>query len=107
MAQEGAIFQKGETYIRVIATGHCFPYHEETARLISREEAEFVVWDGTEMLKIKVKEAVKEETPESQTFAERIASPKAVIKASDPPKMKKALGPPPAKPRVDLSVPVE
>lgn len=106
MGQEGAIFKKGETYIRHLETGNCYPYHEETARLVQREEAEFVVWDGTEMLKIRTQEKEPEQ-PEPKNFAERVAQPKAVIKKSDPPKLKKALGPPPAKPRVDLSVPAE
>jgi len=48
MGQEEAVFASNIRYIRVLSNGWVYPDHEETAKMVRKGTAEFVVRNGDE-----------------------------------------------------------
>jgi hypothetical protein len=48
MGQEEAVFASNTRYIRVLSNGWVYPDHEETAKMVRKGTAEFVVRNGDE-----------------------------------------------------------
>lgn len=80
---QGAIFSEGIKYIRLIGSGRVLPFHVETARLVSKNEAEFVEFKNGEFIKFLDKEDTKQtskiEIKETKQQPKQESKPKAKV----------------------------
>lgn len=85
----GAIFCEGVKYIRLVDSGRVLPFFEETAKLVSKNEAEFVEFKNGQLVKFvdaKETSAEKEAVSEKKsTKQESKPKPKVTLDFSDEP----------------------
>lgn len=104
MAQAGAIFVIGETYLRMKDTGHVFPFNEEQSKLVKKDQADFVKCTGKEGDDYQFEVVKNPDEPEPKkisTPARKPEPPKAPVVQAAP-----AVSPAPvitAAPKIDLS----
>lgn len=91
MIQEGAVFKEGIQYIRIIESGCVYPVHAEREKMVTKDLAEYVTFNGEDFDVVKTEKEEVVKKPIS-TPARKPAAP--VAKPVIHPVVAKAPGPP-------------
>lgn len=95
------IYTKGQNYIRIRESGSVYPLHVEQLKLVRKELADVVQWNGKEFVKVDAPVAQKEEPVKIVSTPAR--KPET---ATPPPMVQRTFAPPTAAvvPGIDLAV---
>ena len=101
---EQPVYKVGEKYIRIRETGSVYPVHAEQLKMVRKELADVVIWNGKEFTKVDMPSEASSEPAKVISTPARKPEP-----ATPPPMVQRTFAPPttaaPVVPSLDLSVP--